>query len=153
MISHNRYRAVYRSGRYMRNLSIGGVVGRFLASLILVMGTFNPTRYSFIHWIAASFPRLEPLQLVVGIALLGLWLFFVHATWRSLGTVGVALGLAFFIALVWLLTRWGWFTLSNHYALIWVVLFMMACLLTLGLCWALIQARVSGQAVVEETKG
>jgi len=32
------------------------------------------------------------------------------------------------------------------------VLIMMACLLTLGLCWALVQARVSGQAVVEEVK-
>ena len=65
----------------------------------------------------------------------------------------IALGLAFFIALVWLLTSWGWLALSNHYALIWVGLLMMACLLTLGLCWALIQARVSGQAVVEEVKG
>lgn len=63
------------------------------------------------------------------------------------------MGLAFFTAMVWLLTSWGWFSLSNHRALIWVVLLMMACLLTLGLCWALIQARVSGQAVVEEVKG
>jgi hypothetical protein len=29
----------------------------------------------------------------------------------------------------------------------------MACLLTLGLCWALVRTRVSGQAVVEEVKG
>src|SRR5450432_3964705 len=137
----------------MRNLSFVGVVWRFLASVILVMGTFNPTRYSFVHWIAGDFPRLEPLQAVVGIALLGLWLFFVHATWRSLGTVGVALGLAFFAAMVWLLASWGWFSLSNHRALTWVILIMMACLLTLGLCWALVRTRVSGQAVVEEVKG
>jgi hypothetical protein len=137
----------------MRNLNFAGVVLRFLASLILVMGTFNPTRYSFVHWIAGDFPRVEPLQAVVGIALLGLWLFFVHATWRSLGTLGVALGLAFFAAVVWLLASWGWFSPSNHYALVWVTLIMMACLLTLGLCWALIRTRVSGQAVVEEVKG
>jgi hypothetical protein len=43
-------------------------------------------------------------------------------------------------------------SLTNHDALIWVVLIMMACLLTLGLCWALLQARISGQAVVEEVK-
>jgi hypothetical protein len=137
----------------MRNLSIGGVLARFLASLLLVIATFNPTGYSFVHWVAGNFPHLEPLQLVVGIGLLALWLFFLHATWRSLGTLGVALGLAFFAAMVWLLTSWGWFSLSSHYALIWVALFMLACLLTLGLCWALIQARVSGQAVVEEVKG
>ncbi|MGC2032591.1 MAG: DUF6524 family protein [Steroidobacteraceae bacterium] len=136
----------------MRNLSIGGVVGRFLASLILVVATFNPTGYSFVGWIAGHFPHLEPLQLVVGIGLLALWLFFLHSTWRSLGTVGVVLGIAFFAAMVWLFTSWGWFSLSNHNALIWVVLVMMACLLTLGLCWALLQARIAGQAVVEEIK-
>ena len=136
----------------MRNLSIGGVIGRFLASLILVVATFNPTGYSFVGWIAGDFPHLEPLQLVVGIALLALWLFFLHSTWRSLGTVGVVLGIAFFAAMVWLFTSWGWFSLSNHNALIWVVLVMMACLLTLGLCWALLQARIAGQAVVEEVK-
>jgi hypothetical protein len=136
----------------MRNLSIGGVFGRFLASLILVVATFNPSGYSFVGWIAGNFPHLEPLQLVVGIGLFAVWLFFVHATWRSLGTLGVALGLAFFAAMVWLFTSWGWFSLSNHDAFIWVVLIMMACLLTLGLCWALLQARISGQAVVEEVK-
>jgi Family of unknown function (DUF6524) len=136
----------------MRNLSIGGVIGRFLASLILVVATFNPTGFSFVGWIAGHFPHLEPLQLVVGIGLLALWLFFLHSTWRSLGTVGVVLGIAFFAAMVWLFTSWGWFSLSNHNALIWVVLVMMACLLTLGLCWALLQARIAGQAVVEEIK-
>jgi hypothetical protein len=136
----------------MRSLSIGGVLVRFLASLILVVATFNPTGYSFIGWTAAHFPHLEPLQLVVGIGLFAVWLFFLHATWRSLGTLGVALGLAFFAAMVWLFMSWGWFSLSNHNALIWVVLVMTACLLTLGLCWALLQARISGQAVVEEVK-
>jgi Family of unknown function (DUF6524) len=137
----------------MRNLSIGGVIGRFLASFILVIATYNPTGFSLVHWIARDFPHLGPLQLVVGIGLLGLWLFFLHATWRSLGTLGVALGVAFFAAMVWLFVSWGWFSLSNHNAVIWVVLFMMACLLTLGLCWALMRARISGQAVVEEVKG
>ena len=136
----------------MRNLSIAGVMGRFLASFILVIATYNPTGHSFVHWVGADFPHLEPLQLVVGIGLLALWLFVVHATWRSLGTVGVVLGLAFFAAMVWLFTSWGWFSLSNNNALIWAALFMMACLLTLGLCWALIQARLTGQAVVEEVK-
>jgi hypothetical protein len=136
----------------MRTLSIGGVFSRFLASFILVAATYNPSGASFLHWIARDFPHLGPLQLVLGIAMLGVWLFFVHATWRSLGTIGIALGLAFLAAVVWLFTSWGWFSLSNHNALIWVALFMIACVLTLGLCWALLQARISGQAVVEEVK-
>jgi len=139
-------------GAVMRNLSMGGLIARFLASLLLVTVTFNPSGYSFVHWIAGNFPHFQPLQLVLGIALLAAWLFFLHATWRSLGTLGVALGAAFFAAMAWLFSSWGWFSLTNHNTVIWVALLMIACLLTLGLCWALIQARVSGQAVVEEVK-
>jgi hypothetical protein len=136
----------------MRNLTLGGVLARFAASLVLVVATFNPTGYSFIHWVAANFPRLEPIQLVVGIALLGLWLFFLHATWRSLGTVGVVLGLAFLAAVVWLFASWGWFHSATHIAMIWMALVLIACLLTFGLSWALIQRRISGQVVVEDDK-
>ena len=136
----------------MRNLSLAGVFGRLVASLVLVVATFNPSGYSFIHWVAGNFPRLAPLQVVVGIALLGLWMFFLHATWRSLGTVGVVLGLAFLAALVWLFTSWGWFNSASHQALIWVALLMIACLLTFGLSWALVQRRISGQVVVEDER-
>jgi hypothetical protein len=136
----------------MRNLSLGGVLARFLASLVLVIATFNPSGYSFVHWIAANFPHLEPIQLVVGIALLGLWLFFLHATWRSLGTVGVVLGLAFLAAVVWLFASWGWFHSATHTSMIWLALLLIACLLTFGLSWALIQRRISGQVVVEDDK-
>jgi hypothetical protein len=136
----------------MRNLSLSGVLARFAASLVLVIATFNPTGYSFVHWIAANFPHLEPIQLVVGIALLGLWLFFLHATWRSLGTVGVVLGLAFLAAVVWLFASWGWFHSATHTSMIWMALVLIACLLTFGLSWALIQRRISGQVVVEDDK-
>jgi hypothetical protein len=73
---------------------MGGLLGRFLASLVLVLTTYNPTGMSFISWIAGNFPHIQPIQAVVGVVLLALWIFFAHATWRSLGTLGVALGLA-----------------------------------------------------------
>jgi hypothetical protein len=136
----------------VQRFSVGGLIGRFLASLVLVLATFNPTGYSFIGWVSGNFPHVEPLQAVIGIALLGLWIFFVHSTWRSLGTVGVALGLAFFATIIWLVTSWGWMDMANHSAVAWTVLFVIACMLTLGLSWALIRVRISGQAVVEEVK-
>ena len=136
----------------MKKLTIGGVIGRFVASLILVLVTYNPTGHSYVHWMAHDFPHLQPLQVVVGLGLLAVWIFFVHATWRSLGTLGVSLGIAIAAAAVWLFTSWGWFSLSNSGVLTWVVLLILAFLLTVGLCWALIQARVSGQAVVDEVQ-
>jgi hypothetical protein len=129
---------------------MGGLLGRFLASLVLVLATYNPTGMSFVGWIAGNFPHIQPIQAVVGVVLLALWIFFAHATWRSLGTLGVALGLAFFAAVIWLISSWGWLNSPSHAALTWIVLIFIACILTLGLCWALIRVRVSGQAVVEE---
>jgi hypothetical protein len=134
----------------MGRLTMGGLLARFLASLALVLATYNPTGWSFVGWVAAIFPHLQPIQAVIGLVLLAVWIFFVHATWRSLGTLGVALGLAFFAALIWLISSWGWINLSSHAAMIWVALFFIACMLTVGLCWALIRVRVSGQAVIEE---
>ena len=134
----------------MGRLTMGGLLGRFLASLVLVLATYNPTGMSFVGWIAGNFPHIQPIQAVVGVVLLALWIFFAHATWRSLGTLGVALGLAFFAAVIWLISSWGWLTSPSHAALTWIVLIFIACILTLGLCWALIRVRVSGQAVVEE---
>jgi hypothetical protein len=136
----------------VNRLSVGGLVGRFLASLVLVLATYNPTGFSFVSWLAENFPHVQPIQAVVGLGLLALWIFFVHATWRSLGTLGVSLGLAFFAAVVWLVSSWGWLNSSSHVALIWIALVIIACMLTLGLCWALVRVRVSGQAVIEEVQ-
>jgi hypothetical protein len=136
----------------MQNLNLGGVALRFLASLVLVLATYNPSGHSYIHWISGSLPHLEPVQAVAGIALLGIWIFFVTATWRALGTVGVIIGLAFFAALVWLFTSMGWFSLTNQSAITWAALVMVACVLTIGLCWALFQRRITGQTIVEEVK-
>jgi xanthosine utilization system XapX-like protein len=134
----------------MGRLTMGGLFGRLLASLLLVFATYNPTGFSFVSWLAGNFPHVPPIQAVVGLVLLAVWIFFVHATWRSLGTLGVALGLAFFAAVIWLISSWGWLNTSSHTAMIWVALFFIACMLTVGLCWALIRVRVSGQPVVEE---
>jgi hypothetical protein len=129
---------------------MGGLLGRFLASLALVLATYNPTGLSFVSWASGNFPHVQPIQAVVGVVLLAVWIFFVHATWRSLGTLGVALGLAFFAAVIWLISSWGWLNSSSHAAMIWIALLFIACMLTVGLCWALIRVRVSGQPVVEE---
>lgn len=136
----------------VQRVSFGGLIGRFVASLALVVATYNPSGYSLVSWVGSTFPHVQPLQAVVGIVVVALWLFFVHATWISLGTLGVALGVAFFAAVIWLMTSWGWLSLSSHGAFIWVVLLVVASMLTVGVSWGLIRARLSGQAVVEEVR-
>ena len=136
----------------MQRFSMGGLGGRFVVALILVMATYNPTGYCFLGWIAASFPHIQPLQAVIGLVLLGFWIFFAHATWQSLGTVGMVLGLAFAAALIWLISSWGWFSMSNHVALAWAILLVVTCLLTLGMSWGFMRAKASGQVLVDEVR-
>ncbi len=136
----------------MGRLTLGGFGARFLASLALVFATYNPSGYSYLGWIRSNFPHIQPAQAVIGIGLLAVWIFFVHATWRSLGALGVCLGTAFFTAVVWLLSSWGWLGATSHDSLIWLALLIVAFMLTIGICWGLIRVRVSGQAVVEEVQ-
>lgn len=134
----------------MGNFSFGGFLARWAAAIVLVALTYNPTGQSFAHWIGGTFPKVQPLQAVAGIALLAAWAFFVHSTWKALGSFGVIIAAAFFAALVWLFVSWGWLSLANTGAMTWVVLTMLSFLLAIGLSWGHVERRVAGQTVVDD---
>ncbi len=98
----------------MENFTFVGIVVRFLLALLLVLVTFNPTGYSFIHWFATGFPAVTPVKVVAGLALLIAWIIFVRATFQAIGTLGVVLMGIFFVALIWLFVSWGWLDLSEQ---------------------------------------
>ena len=56
--------------------TIGSFAWRLLFTLAVVLLTFNPTGYSYVHWLrsALSPNTLGPEHAVAGIALLGGWL-------------------------------------------------------------------------------
>jgi len=125
------------------------VVLRIAFSLALVFLTFNPSGHSYFHWLAANLSPVQPVVVVVGLVLLGAWLFFVRATFTSLGTVGVVLLLALFAAVVWWMVSRGWLSMANQSAMAWVVLTCLGLLLGIGMSWAHIRARVTGQSSVD----
>ncbi len=134
----------------MENFSIGGFMTRWAASLVLVLATYNPAGASFVHWLARTFPKVEPLQAVAGIALLAAWAFFVNSTRQALGAFGVLVATAFFAALVWLFISWGWLSLADTGAITWIALVMLSFLLALGLSWSHVEKRVAGTTNVDE---
>lgn len=132
--------------------TVGSFLRRLAASLALVLATFNPTGWSYVHWIAANFPRIEPLQAVVGIVLLIGWAFFGSSTLRSLGLTGLVLGAALCASLLWLLVSWGWLTLDGGATLQWALLLMLGLVLAFGLSWSHLRRRVAGQTDVDEVE-
>lgn len=129
--------------------SFTSVLLRVAFSLLLVFLTFNPSGRSYYHWLGQHLSPIDPLVVVAGILLLGAWLFFVRATFTSMGVVGVVLLLALFAAIVWWMVSQGWLAVDNRSAMGWVVLTCLGLLLGIGMSWAHIRARISGQASVD----
>jgi len=101
-----------------KDLSWGGIAVRFLAALLLVYLTFNPTGFSWFHWTikpmidmpTAALGTLNPLKVLAGIALAACWWFFLQASQRSLGVVGAFFILALVATFFWALSYWHIFT-------------------------------------------
>jgi hypothetical protein len=134
----------------MDEFKFSGVLLRMAFALALVFLTFNPTGHSYYHWLADGFPSVQPLEVVAGLLLLGLWVFFIRSTLQAMGTFGLVLLLGLFAAIVWWMVTLGWLDVGNQSVLAWVVLTILALVLGFGMSWAHIRRRVSGQASVDE---
>jgi hypothetical protein len=126
-----------------------GILWRVLFSLALVFLTFNPSGHSFYHWVKVSVPHIQPTIAICGILLLGAWLFFIHSTLSSMGAAGVVLLMALFAAIVWWMVSNGWLSLADRSTTAWIVLTMLGLVLGIGMSWAHIRQRISGQASVD----
>ncbi len=125
------------------------ILWRMLFSLALVFLTFNPSGHSYYHWVKESVPHIQPLIAICGIVLIGAWLFFVRSTLSSMGAVGVVLLMALFGAIVWWMVSKGWLSLTDRATTAWIVLAMLGLVLGIGMSWAHIRQRISGQASVD----
>ena len=133
----------------MGNLSFTGVLWRILFALLLVFVTYNPTSHSYVHWLMDGFPSITPAKAIAGLALLGLWIFFVRSAHAALGTLGAGILVALFAAIVWWLARRGWVTIGDGAALAWILLTILGLVLGIGMSWALIRQKASGQTSVD----
>jgi hypothetical protein len=77
---------------------------------------------------------------------------FVHATTQSLGLLGIVLVAALFGVLVWMLFFYDVVKTSSAGTITWIVLIGVSVVLTIGVSWAHIRRRLSGQATVDEVK-
>jgi len=134
----------------MDDFKLTGLLWRLAFSLALVLLTFNPSGFSYLHWLADGFPTIPPLKAIIGILLLAGWVFFVRSTLLALGRIGLFLLLALFAAFVWWMVHIGWLQLSNRSTIAWVVLCILGLVLGVGMSWSHIRRRISGQAAVDE---
>jgi len=134
----------------MKPLTIEGFLLRFLFALFLFMLTYNPSCYSYSHWLQNSFSDFSPLLGLAGISLIIGWVIYIRATFRSLGLVGLVLAGLFFAAIIWLLIDWGWLSLDNVDAVSWVILVLLSAVLAVGISWSHIRRKISGQVDADD---
>ena len=135
----------------MEKLTFVGFLLRAAFALALVLLTYNPSGYSYVHMLQSGFPAVTPLEAVLGLLLLIGWFVFLRATLSSIGALGMVLLLALFAAFVWLIVSWGWVKLSSTGAIVWISLVVLSLILAVGMSWAHLYRRWSGQATVEDT--
>lgn len=124
---------------------------RWVTALLLVFLTYNPSGYSWYHWLAGAENKIEPLIALTGILLLIGWVIYVRATARSLGVLGTLLSLALFGTLVWALIYYRIIALDNTTLLVYLLLVILSAVMATGLSWSHVRRRLTGQFDVDDS--
>jgi hypothetical protein len=128
-----------------------GVGVRFVIAFLLVVITWNPTPYNYVEWAMAQWSALMPLVVFVGLLILTAWIFFVRATARSLGVLGIVLCLALAATVIWILFYYGLVSTASTTLISWIVLALLAAILAVGMSWSHLRRSWSGQVDVDDT--
>ncbi len=125
---------------------------RLIASLVLVLISFNPSGYSYFHWFTEAFSGegTHAIHYFAGAVLLACWAIFVKATIDSLGSIGTILITAIIGTGIWLLIDMGVINADSTSAVTWLLLIALAVLLAAGLSWAHLKRRITGQVEVDD---
>jgi hypothetical protein len=117
---------------------------RALAVHALVFGTYNPSGYSYFHWLATWEPHYLALKVLVGFSLIALFWIAIAATRFVLGVVGAILLLAIvssFGAMIW---QFGLLPITFWNAQF-LLLLAVAAYLSVGVSSAHFKYRLTGQ--------
>ncbi len=134
----------------MRNITLSGIGTRFGIALFLVLVTWNPIDFNYIDWARTNWSVHPPVVFLLGVVLVIAWVVFLRATLRSLGPIGITLGLALAGGILWLLLDFGIVDLANGTAIAWILQVLFAALLAAGMSWSHLRRRWAGQADVDD---
>jgi len=123
---------------------------RTLLSAFVVFGAYNPSGYSYFHWVTAS-PRLTTVQLFVGIGLLIAAVALMRMAYATVGYLGgwtivamIGMGIVFLVGLD--ITTFDDVDIGTYAIEAWISL-----TLAIAMGWAFVQKRLSGErAIVRE---
>lgn len=122
-----------------------GILVRLLAVALLVSATYNPSGYSYYHWVHQGFADHWASKTVVGQIIIVAFIFCGYVSARSLGLLFSIPLMAIIGTGVWLLSDWEVIDLSQGLQRTLVFESAVILLLGIGLSFSLIRYRLSGQ--------
>jgi hypothetical protein len=132
------------------SMGFGGFLLRILAALALVLLTYNPTGWSYHHWVFASPEGFTALKALPGALLLCGWVLYLRAAIQSLGFLGFALSALVIGSIVWLLAAQGWIDPAKPTVAAWIALVSLGLVLGIGLGWSQMRRALTGQVDIEQ---
>lgn len=127
-----------------------GFLLRWLFAFALLAATYNPTPYSWVDWAIRHWGAQLPLLVLSGLLLIVGYIIYLRATVRSIGPFGVALVLAIFAAVLWVLFDLGWFDINNQSLNTWLGILAGSLVLGIGMSWSHVRRALSGQSDMDD---
>ncbi len=134
----------------MKVISPAGIAVRYIFAFGLVCLTWNPSPYNYSRWAVNNWQELAPFVLFSGLILTIAWVVFLRASARSLGWVGATLAIAVAGSILWMIIDFGLIDPSNERTLQWVLLVLLAAVLTAGMSWSHLRRRWTGQVDIDD---
>jgi len=118
---------------------------RTLIAVVLVLVTWNPSGWSYVDWALRDRSTFDAVKAFFGLLVFIGWAFCLRAAWVSLGALGIVLVAALLGTVVWMLVQFGVVQADNRGALVWIVLVAIGIVLGVGVSWAKLRQRASGE--------
>ena len=135
---------------YYGYFGLSGFLLRLFAALFVVFATYNPSGFSYYHWVVERWASDWPLQLPLLPLFLIAYLLLLRSTFRGLRPHGILLTVALLGSLVWLLLDLGLIHIADGTDLALTLLYMVAALLAVGVSWMWVWTRITGQVYYDD---
>lgn len=123
---------------------------RFLFAALLVVLSYNPEGWSYVHWALRDLGSFTPFKALAGVVLLVGWVIYARATLRSLGPIGLGLALAVFACLAWWLIDLKVVNTESMRAVTYLMMFIVAAVMAIGISWSHVRRRLTGQVDADD---
>ncbi len=121
------------------------ILVRVMAVMLLVGGTYNPSGYSYYHWVVDTGTQHWVGKFFILAVLVACYAVCVNATIRSLGWLLGPPLVVLLASLVWLAADQDWIDLSDWLQRTLAIQMCLILLLGIGVSFSIIRYRLSGQ--------